>query len=102
MSYMPSAAARWILAIALRSKVADSRSPGCQPSLTRAPTSVAPEVLDVEVVEGPCGPVAAELGRLHVVYLGPPEQVAQLLEVRLAHLLLDAVGAEAGDGAAHV
>src|SRR5450755_2131355 len=48
MSYIPSREARWISAIALRSKVADSRRPGCQP-LTDI--SVAPDVVDVEVVE---------------------------------------------------
>src|SRR3954469_20231108 len=31
---MPSRAARWISAITLRSNVADSRSPGCQPAIS--------------------------------------------------------------------
>src|SRR6202035_5944441 len=97
MSYIPSLAARWISAITLRSKVADSRNPGCQPPLTLAPISVAPEVLDVKVVERPRGPVTAKLGCLHVAHVGAPQQLSQLLEVLLAHVLLDAVGAEAGD-----
>src|SRR6202035_5813644 len=97
MSYRPSRAERWISAIALRSNVADSRSPGCQPSPASMATSVASEVVGVEVVEAPRGPVAPELGGVHVVELGEAQQLAELREMLRAQLLLDAVGAQAGD-----
>src|SRR5271170_6074864 len=108
---MPSRAARWISAIALRSNVADSRRPGCQPPATGSPASplppppyisIAPEVLDMEVVELTSRPIAAELGCLDVVQLGALEQLREVLEVLCTHLLLDAVGAELGDRSANV
>src|SRR5271170_4328500 len=108
---MPSRAARWISAIALRSNVADSRRPGCQPPPTASPVSpfgptpyisVAPEVLDTEVVELTSRPVAAELRCLDVVQLGAFEHLRDVFMVLGAHLLLDAVGAERGDRSANV
>src|SRR5215218_8089453 len=112
---MPSRAARWISWIVLRSNVADSRRPGCQPGwplrprlLPRVSNSVigSPLVLagvvDVEVVEPARRAVAAEVGRVGVVDAGALEQRAQLGDVVLGELLLDAVGTEALDRAAHV
>src|SRR3954452_19305324 len=113
---MPSRAARWISWIAFLSNVADSRRPGCQPawwyrrfvivsnSVMRGPPwrSVLAGVVDVEVVEAPRRAVAAEVRRLDVVDPGALEQRAQLGEVVVAQLLLDAVGAERLDAPAHV
>src|SRR3954449_3140150 len=113
---MPSRAARWISWIAFLSNVADSRRPGCQPawwyrrfvivsnSVMRGPPwrSVLAGVVDVEVVEAPRRAVAAEVRRLDVVDPGALEQRAQLGEVVVAQLLLDAVGAEGLDAPAHV
>src|SRR5215469_14278766 len=100
MSYMPSRAARWISAIALRSNVADSRSPGCHPFA--ALTSVRAQVVDVEVVEPPRGPVAPELAGVDIVDAGASQQIADLRHVLVPHLLLNAVRAEPGHRAAHV
>src|SRR3954469_579989 len=113
---MPSRAARWISWIAFLSNVADSRRPGCQPawwyrrfvivsnSVMGAPPwrSVPAGVVDVKVVEAPRRAVAAEVRRLDVVDPGALEQRAQLGDVLVAQLLLDAVGAERLDRAAHV
>ena len=49
----------------------------------------------VEVVERPRGPVPAK--PVEPVHAGALEQLAQLCDVLSSHLLLDAVGAEAGD-----
>ena len=95
---MPSRAARWISAITLRSKRADSRRPG----LPAAALISTPRVVDREVVELPRRAVAAEVRRVDVVDPGALEQLAHLRDVLVAHLLLDAVGAEPGDRAAHV
>ena len=63
----------------LRSNVADSRRPGCQPfarPVRQAATSqYAPEVVDVEVVEPARRSVAAEVGRVDVVDPGALEQL---------------------------
>src|SRR5271165_2033037 len=101
---MPSRAARWISAITSRSKVADSRNPGCHPPARSLATaiSVAAEVLDVEVVEAPRRAVAAELIRVGVLDARPSEQLAELLEVLGSQLLLDAVRAQLRDRPAHV
>ena len=94
---MPSRAARWISAIVLRSKVADSRSPGCQPLARMSLISVAPDVVDVEVVEPPRRAVAAELAASTSSIPARSSSSRDLLGVLRAHLLLDAVGAEPGD-----
>src|ERR671922_2182552 len=114
---MPSRAARWISWITLRSNSADSRSPGRQPrrearrsSSSRALPSVSNSVMpligagvvDLEVVEAPRRAVAAELSGVAVVDARPVEQVAQLAQVPLAQLLLDAVRPQAGYLPAHV
>src|SRR5580658_2302677 len=103
---MPSRAARWISAIVSRSKVADSRSPGCQAPgrwdpFVVALMSVDPDVVDGEVVELPRGAVAPELRGVGID-LGGGEQSEQLLVMLGAHLLFNAVGAEPGDRAADV
>src|SRR5262249_33279363 len=59
-------------------------------------------VVDLEVVELPRGAVAAEVRGVEVVEAGAVEQGLELGDVVLAELFLDAVGAEARDGAAHV
>src|SRR5438093_8999818 len=66
------------------------------------PPSVRACVVDVEVVEPAGRPVAAELRRVDTGDPGPVEEVAQLGEVVLADVLLDAVGAEAFHLAANV
>src|SRR3954464_8306686 len=107
---MPSRAARWISWIALRSKVADSRRPGCHPgcplrlrrlSVSNSVISVLAGVVDVEVVEPARRAVAAEVGRVGVG-AGALEQRPQLGDMLVAQLLLDAVGAEGLHRAAHV
>ena len=94
---MPSRAARWMSAIVSRSNVTDSRSPGCQSARPRAWTchQYAPDVVDVEVVELPRRPVAAELRRVGVAIPAPASSSRSCAEVLVAHLLLDAVGARA-------
>src|SRR3954447_23746632 len=107
---MPSRAARWISWIALRTKVADSRSPGCQPGswwrrlviVSNSVISVLARVVDVEGVQAPGGAVAAELLRRGVGQAGALEQRPQLGDVLVAQLLLDAVGAQALHAAADV
>src|SRR5215211_8431394 len=129
---MPSRAARWISWITSRLKIAPSRRPGRQPrpaerrstssralpsvsnsvkgstSWGQTPlgwlrvASVRPRVVDVEVVELPCRSVAFEVRRRAALHLGALQEPGQLGHVLLAHLLLDAVGAEGGDGPAHV
>src|SRR5215211_1909703 len=94
---MPSRAARWISAIALRSNVADSRSPGCQPSSATALHGV----VDLEAVEPPRGAVAAEVARVGIDARAR-QQLAELVGVLGAQLLLHAVGSQRGDAAAHV
>ena len=94
---MPSRAARWISAIALRSKRSTRAGPGA------SRYAISTRVVDVEVVEPPRRAVAPELGRVDVVDPGPLEQLARARRrVLVAHLLLDAVGAEPCDRAAHV
>src|SRR5205085_4429201 len=68
----------------------------------RAPSSVRPDVVDLEVVELPRRAVAPEAAGIDVVDAGALEQRAQLRHVLLAQLLLDAVGAEPRELAAHV
>src|ERR1700747_2941915 len=58
-------------------------------------------VVDLEVVELPRGAVAPEVRRVEREACAV-EQRAQLGDVALSELLLDAVGAEPGDGSAHV
>src|SRR5919197_3993612 len=105
---MPSRAARWISWMTLRSKTADSRRPGCQPAIRGGPRrwrsgsrSILPGVVDVEVVEAARRPVPPELRRVRV-HARARGQVAQLGDVLLAQLLLDAVGPEAAHRAADV
>src|SRR6476661_9321994 len=69
---------------------------------SRRAISEVPRVVDLEVVERARRSVAAELGGIDVVDVRLVEQRADLGGVLLAHLLLDAVGPEAGDGAADV
>src|SRR4051812_39088673 len=64
--------------------------------------SVLAGVVDVEVVEPPGRAVAAEVGRVGVVDPGALEQRPQLGDVVVGQILLDAVGAERLDAAAHV
>src|SRR5688572_24353429 len=98
---MPSRAARWISWIVLRSNVADSRSPGCQPgvplrrlaTVSNSVISVLARVVDVEVVEPARRAVAPEVLRAGAGHAGALEQRPQLGDVLVAHLLLDAVGA---------
>ena len=59
-------------------------------------------MVDVEVVQPPRRSVAAKVAGIHVVEPGTLEEPSQLLRVLRAHLLLDAVGAEALHRAAHV
>src|SRR3954471_15370398 len=110
---MPSRAARWISWIALRSNVADSRRPGCQPGwplalrrralrVSNSVISVLAGVVDVEVVEPAGRAVAAEVRRVGVVGPGALEQGAQLGDVLVAQLLLDAVRPERLHRPAHV
>src|SRR5215211_3945082 len=96
---MPWLAARWISWMTSRSKVADSRSPR---RAIVSGISVLPGVVDVEVVEPPRRAVAAEVGRVGVPDPGALEQRAQLGDMVLSKVLLDAVGAEALHPAAHV
>src|ERR1043165_6176004 len=109
---MPSRAARWISAITLRSWRPASRRPGCQPDgavvgaaawvskVVIAAASV--RVVDLEGVELPRRAVAPEGRDVEPGHPRPVEQLAQLLPVVVREVLLHAVGAEAGDGAAHV
>src|SRR5882672_11281285 len=99
---MPSRAARWISAIAFRSKVADSRKPGCQPSRIEVPISVAPEVVGVEVVQLPSRAVTAKGHRVGILDPGSVQQSAELLEMFVEHLLLDAIRTETGHRAQDV
>src|SRR4051812_38529688 len=96
---MPVSAARWISEMTPRSNVADSRRAGFGVVMTVL--LVRAGVVDVEVVEVAGGAVAGELGRVGVE-TGQIQQLPQFRQVLLAHLLLDAVGAEGGDGATHV
>src|SRR3954452_6062473 len=59
-------------------------------------------IFDLEVVEVPGGAVAAEVGDVDAADAGLREQVRDLRAMEVAQLLLDHVGAEAGDRAADV
>src|SRR5512132_204371 len=69
---------------------------------SRSAISELARVIDLEVVELARRSVAAEVGGIGVLDPGPLEQRRDLGAVLLAQLLLDAVGAEAGDRTAHV
>jgi hypothetical protein len=56
----------------------------------------------VEGVEPPSRAVATEVSGVDVVEAGAVEELAELGAVLVAQLLLDAVGAEAGDRASDV
>src|SRR3954464_1627972 len=112
---MPSRAARWISWMTPRSKRYDSRRPGCrlgEGGTPRAgggagqtalrPPSVRACVVDLEVVEPAGRAEAAEVRRVDARDPCAVEESAQLGEVVVADVLLDAVGAEARHLAADV
>src|SRR5690606_23686649 len=69
--------------------------------LVEAAASVGACVVDLERVELACRPVAPEVAGVGIVDPGPAEQIAELRQVLLAHLLLDAVRSETRDPAAN-
>ena len=103
----PSRAARWISWIASRSKMrrlaqAAGATVRCACRGVELGHQYSPGVVDVEVVEPARRAVAAEVAGVAPSTSARSSSPRSSARVLVAHLLLDAVGAEARDRAAHV